>query len=83
VFAGNKNIFGSQTYVLKTRLLFVAFTALEAGNVSVIFASPEVLESKTWFQVIKRYRHRVCLVTFDEVHCMSEWWVLLYFFSVE
>jgi len=48
------------------------FTALEKGDTSVIFTSPEALNDKV-IALLKNQRRRICLVAFDEVHCMSEW----------
>jgi len=51
------------------------FSALEHGDVSIIFTSPEALGDKM-ITVLKKLRHRVCLLAFDEVHCISEWLVM-------
>jgi len=26
-------------------------------------------------EAIKKYKDRICLMAFDEMHCISEWWV--------
>jgi len=44
----------------------VAFAAIEEGSASVVFASPEALSSEMWLATLKAYRHRVCLLAFDE-----------------
>jgi len=37
-----------------------------------MFASPEALNDKA-VAVLKNQRHRICVLAFDEVHCVSEW----------
>ena len=51
------------------------FSALKHGDVSIVFTSPEALGEKT-LAMLKNLRHRVCLLAFDEVHCISEWLVM-------
>jgi len=48
------------------------FLALELADASVVFASPEALGEKM-VTLLKEQRHRICVLAFDEVHCVSEW----------
>jgi len=45
---------------------------IESGEASIMFASPEALNDKA-VAVLKNQRHRICVLAFDEVHCVSEW----------
>jgi len=47
--------------------------AMERGSMNVVFTSPEALRSGHWLRMMKLYRHRVCVIALDEVHCMSDW----------
>ena len=46
------------------------------GDTPVILSSPEALEQGPWMDMIRGYSERISLVAFDEVHCLSEWFVL-------
>jgi len=50
------------------------YAALKTGQISVIFTTPEALQNEKLTTIVRHYRERVCLVAFDEVHCMSEWY---------
>jgi len=47
------------------------FSALENGNVSLIMSSPEALNNKMT-TLLKLHIHQICILAFDEVHCVLE-----------
>ena len=49
------------------------FSAIDSGSASVIFTSPEATQNTKFTAAVRCYRERVCLVAFDEAHCLSEW----------
>ncbi|XP_071128334.1 ATP-dependent DNA helicase RecQ-like [Mytilus edulis] len=46
--------------------------AMKDGNVDIIFASPEILKGKT-LDDLRLLESQICLLVFDECHCISEW----------
>ena len=52
----------------------VCTTVVERGQVNVILASPEALKTGRWLPAMKRYQQRICLLAYDEMHCLSEWY---------
>ncbi|CAC5398329.1 recQ [Mytilus coruscus] len=52
----------------------LAVTCIKDGLASILFASPEVILVKFWRDVITEvYKDRICVVAYDEAHCISEW----------
>ncbi len=48
--------------------------AVKAGEMSVIFGSPESLvPGSSWLKVLKNHEHKICLLAYDEVHCLKSW----------
>jgi len=45
------------------------------GTSSSIFTLPEAAQKEKFMAAIRSYRERICLIAFDEVHCLSEWWL--------
>ncbi|XP_074657196.1 bifunctional 3'-5' exonuclease/ATP-dependent helicase WRN-like [Tubulanus polymorphus] len=45
------------------------------GKRTILFASPEVLEQQSWRKMLltKKYQASLCLLCFDEAHCVSNW----------
>ena len=41
----------------------------------MLFLSPESLKESKWRKVIGGL-HNIACIAFDEVHCLSTWWVL-------
>jgi len=60
----------------------LCIVVLDTGAISLIFTSPEALDSPRIVNCIRQYRSRICLVAFDEVHCVSEWWVYILHLSL-
>lgn len=51
-------------------------TAIKAGRASVLLASPESALTKHWKVMLTDvYKDTLCMVTYDEAHCVSEWYV--------
>lgn len=42
---------------------------------ALVFVSPEALEKGPWLKIMKKKRDSVSLLVFDELHCLSEWYV--------
>ena len=41
---------------------------------TVIFGTPEALTQAKWMDILQeKYEKKVCVVAFDESHCISEW----------
>jgi len=54
------------------RVVYMYISAVNHSAASVIFSSPEAMNDKM-VAAMKNDRRRICLVAFDEVHCLSEW----------
>ncbi|XP_076094771.1 ATP-dependent DNA helicase RecQ-like [Mytilus galloprovincialis] len=47
---------------------------IKDGLARILFASPEAILVKFWRDVITdAYKDRICVVAYDEAHCISEW----------
>ncbi|CAC5401408.1 unnamed protein product [Mytilus coruscus] len=46
--------------------------AMKDGNVDIVFVSPEILKGKT-LDDLRLLESQICLLVFDECHCISEW----------
>ncbi|XP_052059676.1 ATP-dependent DNA helicase RecQ-like [Mytilus californianus] len=47
---------------------------IKKGNVQFVFCSPEALVQSEWFNVIRDvWKNSLCMICFDEAHCVSEW----------
>jgi len=57
----------TQCHFSDTVLLSWVCTALEDG------AAPEAIISGSWFSLLKAHKQQICILAFDEVHCLSEW----------
>ena len=47
--------------------------AVKEGTASIIFASPESLNSG-WLDHIKEYSTRICTLNYDELQSLSDWY---------
>jgi superfamily II DNA helicase RecQ len=64
----------SDNYFKELNFLFYNL-GIKRGDMSVILASPEAMEKGQWLEIMREYAERICLLAFDEVHCLSEWLV--------
>lgn len=56
---------------------FYKITGIKAGRASVLLASPESALTKHWKVVLSDvYKNTLCMVTYDEAQCVSEWYVI-------
>ena len=46
---------------------------VQLGDISLLFTSPEALLAGERMQLLRRHQKKICLLAFDEVHCLSEW----------
>ena len=56
----------------------VPFHQLENGEFNIVYAHPETFSRKKFGNLLrsKTYQDNVCAVVIDEVHMVSEWFVL-------
>ena len=54
-------------------MFFLFVAAIKRGDVSIILSSPEAMHQGPWKGLIRVYDSRVCLLAFDEVHCLADW----------
>jgi superfamily II DNA helicase RecQ len=56
----------------------VPFHELERGEFNIIYAHPETFSRKKFGSLLRfnTYKDNVCAVVIDEVHMVSEWFVL-------
>jgi hypothetical protein len=50
------------------------------GLCTVLFAPPEAVLKKCWRDALQTFKEQICVVAYDEAHCISEWYVLIFFF---
>lgn len=46
---------------------------IKDGKSVVVLATPEAVLSKQWRSTILEARKYICMVAYDEAHCISEW----------
>jgi len=47
--------------------------ALQSGMFSIVFSSPEALLSGDRMTLLRQFSKDICLLAYDEVHCLSQW----------
>lgn len=64
-------------------------TDILAGNIKMLFISPESMFLDPWRDWLRSKKKQICLVTVDEAHCITAWYntvyrpTLLYNFSLK
>ena len=61
-------------FYLSTLSCFFLQSDVKDGVVQLFFLSPECLQESGWLCLIQGMQNVVC-VAFDEVHCLSSWYV--------
>ena len=56
--------------------LYDIFTEVRCGIPSVVYMSPEAALSDRWMDWIRQHRKKICLLAFDEGHCIVDWLAL-------
>ena len=62
----------------------VQFIRLQRGEFNIIYAHPETVSTKKFGLLLRPdlYQENVCAVVVDEVHMISEWYIIAVFFFI-
>ena len=53
-------------------------TDILAGNIKMLFISPESMFLDPWRDWLRSKKKQICLVTVDEAHCITAWYNTVY-----